>query len=149
MKMKTISLLALSAAGLSACATLEESAAELVAQTYDAELTGGQIVGAGDPDGFATFEVTVSDELGQVCYDLNDERNLGTVTAVMLHRGSAGTNGPMIANFDRNEQNGYQDCLDTPDWVQGFIEADPTGFYVMVHTADYPNGAVRGQLDRD
>ena len=148
-KLNVAALSSVCAIALAGCATLEESAAELVGQTYDAELTGAKIVGTGDADASATFELTVAGSVDQICYDLNDERNLGTVTAVMLHRGGPTQNGPMVANFERNDQNGYQNCTGLTEWLEDFVQADPTGYYIQVHTTEYPNGAIRGQLDAD
>ncbi len=34
------------------------------------------------------------------------------------------------------------------EWDQKVMEANPAGFYVNVHTTEYPNGAIRGQLRR-
>ena len=57
---------------LAGCATLEEAIAEETAETYYASLTGAAEVGGGDMDGSGEAEISVSDELGQVCWDLND-----------------------------------------------------------------------------
>lgn len=135
---------------LAGCATIEEGAAEAVAETHRATLTGQDIVGGnGDADGYARAELTVSDELNQVCYDVNDMRGLGTITAVMIHRGGAGTNGPMVLNLRQANEGGWKNCVARAEWTEDALENNPSNYYFQIHTADYPNGAVRGQLMRD
>lgn len=133
-------------AGLSACATLEEGLGELGAQTYKADLTGAQEVGGGDPDGSGRAEISISDELNQVCWDLNSIRNIGTIAAAHIHVGAAGTNGPPVFTLSQANEGGWRGCKSAAEWTQNRIEGNPEAFYVNVHTAEYPNGAIRGQL---
>lgn len=141
--------LGLGVLALGACATIEENAAELIAETYNATLTGGGVAGAGDPDGYATAEVTITDELNGICYDINDVRNLGTITGAHIHRGAAGTNGPVVLAFTRANEGGFKNCVARSEWKEDMIENNPQMFYVQIHTTDYPNGAIRGQLRGD
>lgn len=134
------------AAALSACATLEETVAEETAETYYATLTGAAEVGGGDPDGYGKAEISVSDEAGQVCWDLNDIRGIGPITAAHVHMGAAGTNGPPVFTLKPANEGGYKGCASASEWTQNRIEGNPSRFYVNVHTAQYPNGAIRGQL---
>lgn len=134
---------------LGACATLEEGAAEAVAETYNATLTGAQVVGTGDQDGTATAELTITDELNGVCYDISNVRGLANVTGAHIHRGAAGTNGPPILTLTRAEEGAFTNCVSRSEWTEDFLENDPTGFYFQIHTAEYPNGAIRGQIRRN
>lgn len=131
---------------LAACATVEESIAERTAETYRATLTGAQEVGQGDPNGTGRAEITVSDELNQICWDLNDISNIGPITAAHVHSGVAGTNGPVVFTLRKSNEGSYKGCTKTSEWVGDRIEGNPGAFYVNVHTAEYPNGAIRGQL---
>lgn len=70
---------------LSACATIEETVAENTGETYRATLTGAQEVGGGDPDGTGQAEITISDSLDQVCWDVNNVTNVSTITAAHIH----------------------------------------------------------------
>ena len=134
------------ALALSACATLEEGIAEELSETYYTNLTGQSVVGAGDRDGSARAEISVSDEAGQVCYDLNDVRGIGPITGAHIHRGAAGTNGPVVFTMREANEGGSKGCTDATEFLQEFLEGSPSAFYVQVHTAEYPNGAIRGQL---
>ena len=149
--MKSLSFFAATAVAsfaLAGCATIEEGIAEEVSETYYATLTGAAEVGGGDTDGAGNAEISVSDELGQVCWDLNDIRGIGPITAAHIHRGEAGTNGPPVFTLRRANEGGFKGCTDASEFVQEFLEAAPEAFYVNVHTAEFPSGAIRGQLRR-
>lgn len=150
MRMKKIPLLAtLTCIGaLAGCATLEETVAEETANTYYATLTGAQEVGGGDPDGAGRAEISISDNFGQVCWDLNDISGIDPITAAHIHVGAAGTNGPPVFTLRSANEGGYKGCTDGAAWTQDRIQGNPQAFYVNVHTAQYPNGAIRGQLRR-
>ena len=133
---------------LSACATVEEAVAEKTTQTYRTTLLGSNEVGGGDRDGTGRAEISISDNFGQVCYDLNDIRGIGPIAAAHIHRGAPGVNGPPVFTLKPANEGGYKGCSDGAEWTQDRIENNPTAFYVNVHTAEYPNGAIRGQLGR-
>lgn len=138
----------LAATALAGCATLEEGAAEAFAETRHANLTGAQEVGPGDPDGSATAEITVADELNQICYDVKNIRNIDPITGMHIHRGRAGVNGPVVLTLTKSNEGSWKGCKGRAEWLEDSIEKDFTNYYVNIHTAPYPNGAIRGQLSR-
>ena len=149
--MTRLSILALAGAGaiaLTGCATVEEEVVDAVSHSYNATLTGAQEVGGGDPDGAGRAEITVADNLDQVCWEITDVRNIGTPTAAHIHRGAAGVNGPPVFTLSKSNEGTWKGCETDSEWDQKAFEANPSGFYVNVHTAEYPNGAIRGQLSR-
>ena len=131
---------------LGACATVEEGIAEKTTTTYNATLTGAQEIGGGDVDGAGRAEISISDNFGQICYDLNDIKGIGQITAAHIHRGASGVNGPVVFTLKPANEGGYKGCTGGAEWTQDRIENNPQAFYVNVHTAEYPNGAIRGQL---
>lgn len=131
---------------LSGCATIEEGVAEEFADTYRTTLTGAQEVGGGEPDGAGRAEISITDEFGQVCWDLNGVTGIGPITAAHIHRGARGVNGPPVFTLKQSNEGGYKGCASGSEWVQNRIEGNASDFYVNVHTAEYPNGAIRGQL---
>lgn len=145
-------LSALTAAGLAstlaACATIEEAAADAANETYYANLTGAQEVGPGDPDGSAKARITIADDFDQVCWDVSDIRNIGPVTAAHIHFGPAGTNGPPVFPLRKANEGTWTGCAAGAEWTQNRLQGNPEAFYVNLHTAEYPNGAIRGQLRR-
>lgn len=134
---------------LSGCATAEEAIAEAVADTQRATLTGAEIVSSsGDRDGFAQAEVSIANELDQICYDINDIRNLATITSVSINRGMRGQTGPSVLRFETANEGGWKGCVKRSEWLEDKLEFQPGKYYVQVSTTDFPNGAIRGQLSR-
>ena len=138
----------MSALALAGCATLEEAAADALNTTYRANLTGAQVVGGGDPDGSANAEVTIEDNFNQVCWSISDIRGISPVTAAHIHIGARGVNGPPVFPLTKSNEGTWRGCSAGAEWTQDRIEGNPENFYVNLHTADYPNGAIRGQLMR-
>jgi len=140
-------ILPLLAVSLASCATLEETVAEAVAETKRASLTGAEIVGgSGDPDGYAKAELTVSDELNQICYDLNDVRGIGNITSAAIYRGVKGSTGPVVVRMRAANEGGWKNCVGRAEWLENSLEKSSGAYYIQVNTSDYPNGAIRGQF---
>lgn len=140
----------------------------------NADLDGRQEVNAtgtnaivGDPNGRGEFYVFAIDSTGGadnsrvLCYNLQAKRIDGLELApgggraAHIHRGKAGENGPVVANLAWPQDGQSADCLDARlrpaqfplgDAVVAEILANPQDFYVNVHNAKYPGGAIRGQL---
>ncbi|MEO1969279.1 MAG: CHRD domain-containing protein [Sphingomonadaceae bacterium] len=145
----TIALAAGAAAlALAGCATLEEGAASATNMTYHANLTGAQEVAGGDPDGSGKASITIADGLGRVCWDLHDITNIGPIMGAHIHQGLRGTDGPVVFELHKSKTGSWKGCGKGPEWLQNRLQTDPSGFYVNVHTAQYPKGAIRGQLMR-
>jgi hypothetical protein len=128
------------------CATLEEAVVEQLAETYNADLTGAQVVGTGDADGHARAEVTVADNLDEFCYDVNNIHGLAAITSINLHHGAAGTNGPVVFNMKAANEGVWRGCSEPGEWLQEAVEDRFTSYYVQINTTEFPNGAIRGQL---
>ena len=125
-----------------------ETVADAVKQGMTASMTGAQEVpGPGDTDGSGTAEITIVDATDNVCYDLN-VRNVGPATAAHIHRGARGVAGPPVVTLEAPTDGGSEGCISAPGALADEIEANPAAFYVNVHNAEFPDGAVRGQLQR-
>ena len=123
-----------------------ETIADTVAETHSAVLSGAQEVpGPGDPDGRGTAEVTVVDAANNICYEL-DVTSIAVPTAAHIHRGASGMSGPPVVSLEPPIDGERDGCVAAPEEIAEDIERNPAGFYVNVHNAEYPNGAVRGQL---
>jgi hypothetical protein len=95
--------------------------------------------GQGDPDGTGYACVDLTPE--QVCWDIA-VANIGAITEAHIHEGGARQNGPIRVDFE-----GVQtECAAADQARIDAIRADPGGFYVDVHTEEFPDGAIRGQL---
>ncbi len=123
-----------------------------VAVAKDAKLTatlkgGNTEVPAGDPDGSGKAKITINAATKQVCYDITVS-GIADATMSHIHKGAAGVAGPVVVGLDTDGFAGKTKACVTADdaAVVTDILANPGNYYVNVHTADFPGGAVRGQL---
>jgi hypothetical protein len=104
---------------------------------------------AGDSEMSGTGTVRVDTASGQVCPDLNITKPQGTaIRAAHIHRGAAGANGPIVVPFQSEADRIKDDCATAEQALVTEIQQQPEAFYVNVHTEQFPNGAIRGQLSR-
>ena len=118
--------------------------------------TSGTITPTGDPDGTGTaaFTFNITNPLdpvagANVCWDLNYANLTGTPTAAHIHRGAAGVGGPVVIippTLPNITATGTTGCVDVAGTLAAEIVANPAGFYINVHTTDFPAGAIRSQL---
>ena len=105
-----------------------------------------EIPGPGDPDGSGTVELRVAPASGSVCWNLY-ARGIAPATAAHIHRGGAGTAGPPVVTLTTPDANGRsQGCADIGQELARQMVLAAQDFYVNVHTAAHPQGAIRGQL---
>ncbi len=102
--------------------------------------------------GLATFVLDTS--TGQLTYsvELADIDNLAGAAGIHIHLGAAGVNGPIEVFL----YNGSPPAPAPTEPLQGqvtltpgqvaAIVGNPAGYYVNVHTTDFPGGEIRGQL---
>lgn len=133
------------AALLAGCETVERAATDILGNNFAANLTGANEVPPGDPDGVGTARISTDDATNRICTRL-EVRNIGAVTAAHIHRGRAGVNGPPVVTLDAPDDDDSDDCDDVADSLLDEIRRSPADFYVNIHTAEYPNGAIRGQI---
>jgi hypothetical protein len=101
---------------------------------------------AGDPTATGTATIRMRAGQGQVCYQLAAS-NLPTAVAAHIHRGATGVSGPVgIPLKTPNAAGKSSGCTAVSRTLVASILAQPAGFYVNAHTAEFPNGAIRGQL---
>lgn len=135
-------VLTLSAAALALAPVA--AAAETVVLT--ANLSGANEVGGGAPEGNGAFRVEINTDTGDFCYTLYGEK-ISAPTMAHVHTGAAGTNGAPVITLDVTGK-GSDMCIAVEPAKLKPIVADPAGFYINIHTADFPAGAVRGQLTK-
>ncbi len=145
-KPRQVLLLAAGVFALAGCETVKEEVDEVVGNNFRAEMNGAsEVPGPGDPNGFGKAEIAINDAANTVCTDL-EVRDIGNVTAAHIHRGGPGVAGPPVVNLDPPDDNDSDDCDNVADALVDEIRNNPGGFYVNIHTDDYPEGAIRGQV---
>jgi hypothetical protein len=102
--------------------------------------------GVGAPDGNGAFRAEVNSETGDFCYTLYAEKTAAP-TMAHVHTGAAGTNGGPVITMEVTGKGSDMCIAVEPDKLKPIL-ANPAGFYVNIHTADFPGGAVRGQLTK-
>jgi hypothetical protein len=115
------------------------------------KLTGmAEAPGPGDADGYGAAIVWLDASKREVCFEIHVANITLPASAAHIHRGAAGVAGPVVVPLQAPDANGHASgCTSDADAnVVNDILANPANYYVNVHTSDFPNGAVRGQLSR-
>jgi len=108
--------------------------------------------GPGDPSGTGEATITVNGTTGQVCLNLTTAGLTATspatpsITAAHIHPGLPGTANPPVVDFAVTSGTSVAKCVASTPLQAAAIIASPNAFYLNAHTADFPNGAIRGQL---
>ena len=100
---------------------------------------GSEVPGPGDANGWGLADVWVDQT--QVCWKIT-AKAVAPITAAHIHAGPAGVAGPVIVPLDPFNEG----CATAPARTTRFIESHPGQFYVNLHNAEFPGGAIRGQL---
>jgi hypothetical protein len=103
----------------------------------------------GDPDGTGSGIFTINTVSSEMCYTLAVSEIGLPATGAHIHSGAAGTNGPILISLNAPDASGRSSgCITLgQDVVNGLIN-NPAGFYLNIYNAEFPAGAVRGQLGR-
>jgi hypothetical protein len=135
---------------LSLVASLALASVALAAETTLTATLAGVTEGdnPGDPDGSGTASIVLDPEAGTACWTLTVE-NIEPVEQSHIHIGAEGESGDVVVPLDVDgfdgSSEGCTDPMEDAAILQEIID-NPAGYYVNVHTADFPPGAIRGQL---
>ena len=162
-------LIAVSAAGIAVAGVALQTGIATAGHTnvlLEATLDGRSEVGAaksisGDPNGTGeAYVFGIDDDVTTLCYVLTVDKigelsmapQAGTRMA-HIHEGVKGKNGPVVATLAWPQGGQAADCLTDGEkgkfaagTTAAEILAEPGDYYVNVHNAEYPTGAIRGQL---
>lgn len=111
-------------------------------------LTGAaEVPGPGDPDGTGTVSVTLNHGKGEVCYELTVDK-IAAANAAHIHEGAVDKAGPPVATITAPTSGSSKGCVPLDKEKIKDIMQNPANYYVNVHNAEFPDGAVRGQLGK-
>jgi hypothetical protein len=134
------------AVGLLAALATVSSAAD---KKLYATMSGKQEKPAGDSDGVGTATITVKSN--KICYDIRPKRAGLTFTNAHIHAGKRGVAGdvvvPLFAAPKKVKSGRLTGCSGTVSAsTLAKIKSKPGNYYVNIHNAKFPAGAIRGQL---
>ena len=111
-----------------------------------AVLTGAKEPGGGDPNGRGSFTAVIDGN--RLCYGLTN-RNIEDPGAAHIHEGGRRVAGDVVVPLQQpssGDPGASSDCVRIARSLGRAILQNPNRYYVNVHTAGLPDGAIRGQL---
>jgi CHRD domain len=133
--------------GLAVVLALASPASAAGGRPFTTTLTGAAEVNAqgvpnqGDPDGSGTATLTINPGLGEVCWSITVS-GVDPIFAAHIHIAPVTSPGPIVVPLSPYTGG----CTTIDRDLARAILIDPSRYYVNVHNATYPAGALRGQL---
>jgi hypothetical protein len=122
------------------------TAATAQTRTFVMFMTGEQEApGPGDPDGFGVASIFIDTDTNTVCWVLIARKIQLPAIGAHIHIAPRGVPGPIVVPLSNPNEFGFAFGCRT-DTDADAIVANPSGYYVNVHTVPFPAGAIRGQL---
>jgi CHRD domain len=142
---RRVTILLIASVGvLLACAV--SASAEITGRPFTVDLTGAAEVNTdgvpnqGDPDGTGTATLSINPGTGEVCWTI-EVAGVEPIAAAHIHVAPSTAPGPIVVHLDPDTG-----CTHIDRDLALAIITDPGSYYVNVHNAAYPAGALRGQL---
>jgi hypothetical protein len=110
--------------------------------TGAAEVNAQGVPNQGDPDGSGTATLRINPGLGEVCWSISVS-GVDPIFAAHIHIAPVTSPGPIVVPLSPYTGG----CTVVDRDLARAILIDPSGYYVNVHNATYPAGALRGQLN--
>jgi CHRD domain len=144
-------MLALAALAIAVLAMPAISAAGRNTTELDAKLTGKtEVPGPGSKKGKGAITVAMKPTKKKVCFELEVSK-LDTITDGHIHKGAEGVAGdikvPLFVGQELEGTGAYDGCVKNvkKKLIKKIIKR-PENYYVNIHTVQFPDGAIRGQL---
>jgi hypothetical protein len=145
-------LIVVAALGALAILVVLPSVGSAASTALKATLSGkNEVPSKGDPDGSGTATLRIDPAKGTACFTIKLKK-IGTTAAAHIHTGKKGkAGGVLIPLFGSpSSKTTRKGCArNQPAATLRKIVRSPGNYYVNVHTAKYPDGAARGQLEKD
>ncbi len=137
-------LLAVAVAAVALIPTLALASGQTMSPVLSSKLSGGTEVPKGDPNGKGLAVLHLNAGKGKVCWAFKGVARIGAPNAAHIHKGRAGKAGPVVVAFSVPYK--ATGCVKAAKKLIEAIETYPNNYYVNIHNAKYPGGAIRGQL---
>lgn len=146
--MKSRKLLAVLALVAAAALAFAVPAGAATVVTLEASLTGEkEVPGPGDRDGTGDAKIILKPAKERVCYVLRVD-DIRPAQAAHIHEGNRNVAGPIVVELKPPTSGFSSGCTNAPRALIRDMIRTPAQYYVNVHNAPFPGGAVRGQLSR-
>jgi hypothetical protein len=108
-------------------------------------LNSGQEPAGGEAGGHGFFSYTIDST--KFCWTLSWQ-GIATPHAGHVHFAPRGVAGPVVIDLDTDREGGPDEdgCSVITAELAADITSDPGAYYVNLHNAGFPAGAIRGQL---
>lgn len=116
---------------------------------FDVQLSGAAEVCEGDTcggEGTGTATIDINSDQNEICYEIQLEGVEGA-NAAHIHEGAEGESGDVVIDLAYSGEEGESCVAELDEGDLEDVSEEPSNYYVNVHSDQYPDGAVRGQLD--
>jgi hypothetical protein len=120
------------------------AASTSMSPVVSAKLKGSNEVPKGDPNGRGLVVLHLSTAKGTACWQFSHVANIAKPTVAHVHKGRKGVSGPIVIPLGATYK--AKGCQKASRRLTVAIETNPNRYYVNIHNAKYPGGAIRGQL---
>ena len=94
-----------------------------------------------------TIDAKFNKSTSVLTYTVSWANLTGVHQGMHFHKGARGANGPVVKNIQSSGSatGSITESWTVPDSLQTTLEQN--GLYVNIHSTDYPNGEIRGQVE--
>jgi CHRD domain len=114
-------------------------------KTLTTTMLGNNEVPKGAPKGSGKAVITLNAGTRKVCWTFSNLKGISKVNASHIHKAPKGKSGNVVVPFFAGALK-TKGCVKAAKSIITAIEKHPSAYYVNIHTAKYPAGAIRGQL---
>jgi hypothetical protein len=131
-------------AAVLAAAVSAVAASAAMSPVVSAKMTGGGESPKGPAGASGLAVIHLNAAKGTVCWQFKNLKGVTSPNASHIHKGGKGVSGPVFIPL--GAKFALKGCTTASKTSITAVESKPGAYYVNVHNAKYPNGAVRGQL---
>ena len=112
--------------------------------TFNIQLSGATEL---NTDGKGLLKLNLKPSQHKICYELSAS-NVATVSSIQVHSGGIYRVGPMVLEMKTATQDLMKGCQNLDPELAMDIIHTPENYCVTIVNAEFPHGALRGQIFR-